>query len=447
MSMKNMVGTLFLLFIGNTLFAQSATIYFETAEYELTAEAKAELNTFKKMAISSPTARINLVGHTDRTGHNEYNEDLSKRRSAAVANYLIGIGVTNQFNIDWKGENQIISKDGTDLSKAKNRRVTLELSNEVAPGSSFFSEFRKEPEVKIASATTETNLAFSNGTEITIRPNDLELIDLTAPIEVEVEEYYQKGDFVLANLTTTTTSGKLLESKGMVNIVLKQNGEPIALKTGTAIPINFPDRSEGDKTILFTGVERNNAIKWKAQGSKGLSGSWTVGKSYMFDENHDTVFISKERMITVNNEAFREKKFYEKGILTRIDTTSMENEIAAMNAIAASTDLGWINCDRFYDSEAKKVDFLVELPKDTPAHVMLVFKDINSVVSYSHRLRNQYTFSNIPEGMNVEIIAFVEKDEMVDFGRQLATTAKKTIAMSTLTEVNKENLPELLSDL
>jgi hypothetical protein len=299
----------------------------------------------------------------------------------------------------------------------------------------------------MASSKTETNLTFSNGTEITIRPDDLELIDLSAPIEVEVQEYYQKGDFVLANLTTTTTSGKLLESKGMVNIALKQNGETIALKSGAKLPIIFPDRFEGDNTILFTGVEHNDAITWQAQGSRKLSGNWTAGQSYMFDENNDTIYISKERTITVNNEAFREKEIYEKGILTRIDTTSLENEIAAREAIEASTNLGWINCDKFYESDVKKVDFFVELPRDSPAHVLLVFKDINSVISYSRHFNNQYVFSNIPEGMDVEIIAFIQKDEMVDFGIQQATTAENTISMSTLKEVSKEELPELLSDL
>ena len=233
----------------------------------------------------------------------------------------------------------------------------------------------------------------------------------------------------------------------MVNIALTQNGRPITLKEGTSIPIFFPDRLEDDKTILFTGIEHNDAITWQPQGKRVLGGSWTVGKTYMFDENKDTIFISKERMITVNNQAFREKEIYEKGVLMRIDTTDMENELAAMDAIEASTDLGWINCDKFYESDAEKVDFFVELPKDSPAHVMLVFKDINSVISYSQRLKNRYVFSNIPEGMNVEIIAFIADEDLVNFGRKSSITGENVISMSSLDSVNKERLPELLSGL
>lgn len=445
--MKKIISTFLLALLSTTLFGQSTTVHFETAEHALTVQAEIALSAFKEMANSSPSARINLVGHTDRIGGSDYNEALSKRRSATVASYLIGIGVTNQFDIDWKGENQVISKDGSDDSKAKNRRVTLELSKTVKGGSSFYSEFRKEPELLKAPSNTETDLTFENGTKVTIRPDELNLIDANAPIEVAVQEYYKKGDFVLANLTTTTTKGKLLESKGMVHIALTQNGRPITLKKGNSIPIFFPDRLEDDNTILFTGIEHNDVITWQPQGKRVLGGSWTVGKTYTFDENKDTIFISKERMITVNNQAFREKEIYEKGVLTRIDTTSMENEIAAIKAIEASTDLGWINCDKFYENDAEKVDFFVELPKDSPAHVMLVFKDINSVISYSQRLKNRYVFNNIPDGLDVEIIAFVIDDDLVNFGRKSSTTSKKSISINSLKAVNKERLPELLNDL
>ena len=112
-----------------------------------------------------------------------------------------------------------------------------------------------------------------------------------------------------------------------------------------------------------------------------------------------------------------------------------------------STDLGWINCDKFYENDAEKVDFFVELPKDSPAHVMLVFKDINSVISYSQRLKNRYVFNNIPDGLDVEIIAFVIDDDLVNFGRKSSTTSKKSISINSLKAVNKERLPELLNDL
>ncbi len=59
----------------------------------------------------NPDANIILVGHADKTGSDEYNEDLSKRRVAEVQRLLVeGFGISgDRFTLDWKGETQQIS--------------------------------------------------------------------------------------------------------------------------------------------------------------------------------------------------------------------------------------------------------------------------------------------------------------------------------------------------
>jgi outer membrane protein OmpA-like peptidoglycan-associated protein len=46
---------------------------------------------------------ISLVGHTDPRGARKYNVDLSKRRAAAVRDYLLSHGVTARIEVDGKG--------------------------------------------------------------------------------------------------------------------------------------------------------------------------------------------------------------------------------------------------------------------------------------------------------------------------------------------------------
>jgi outer membrane protein OmpA-like peptidoglycan-associated protein len=44
-----------------------------------------------------------LVGHTDPRGNRNYNVELSKRRAAAVRDYLLSHGVSARIEVDGKG--------------------------------------------------------------------------------------------------------------------------------------------------------------------------------------------------------------------------------------------------------------------------------------------------------------------------------------------------------
>lgn len=71
---------------------------------------------------------IEVAGHTDSTGSATYNQQLSERRAAAVANYLRGQGIDGQrFLIIGHGESQPIATNETAQGRQQNRRVELTL--------------------------------------------------------------------------------------------------------------------------------------------------------------------------------------------------------------------------------------------------------------------------------------------------------------------------------
>ncbi len=72
---------------------------------------------------------VEIAGHTDSVGTDEYNQKLSERRAKAVRDYLVNeLGMdTNLFSAVGYGESKPISTNDTDEGRAENRRILAEL--------------------------------------------------------------------------------------------------------------------------------------------------------------------------------------------------------------------------------------------------------------------------------------------------------------------------------
>ena len=72
--------------------------------------------------------KIEVVGHTDSVGNDQYNLELSQDRADAVKKYLITKGVpTESITTLGLGETQPISDNNTSEGRAKNRRVEFKI--------------------------------------------------------------------------------------------------------------------------------------------------------------------------------------------------------------------------------------------------------------------------------------------------------------------------------
>ncbi len=71
-------------------------------------------------------ANIEVAGHTDSRGSDEYNMTLSQQRAEAVRNYLISKGIAaDRLTAKGYGESQPVADNATDEGRFKNRRVEL----------------------------------------------------------------------------------------------------------------------------------------------------------------------------------------------------------------------------------------------------------------------------------------------------------------------------------
>jgi outer membrane protein OmpA-like peptidoglycan-associated protein len=89
-------------------------------------QCRGELSELAAILNKYEDTNILLEGHTDSTGTEEYNLDLSKKRSQSVANYLATRNVNPaRFTIMGYGESQPIASNETSEGRAQNRRAEV----------------------------------------------------------------------------------------------------------------------------------------------------------------------------------------------------------------------------------------------------------------------------------------------------------------------------------
>lgn len=91
---------------------------------DLGADARKKLTDLAQILNKYPDTYVLIEGHTDNTGTNEHNDDLSRRRATSVATYLKTEDIKSQRIITkWYGENQPKYSNDTEEDRSKNRRV------------------------------------------------------------------------------------------------------------------------------------------------------------------------------------------------------------------------------------------------------------------------------------------------------------------------------------
>ena len=72
---------------------------------------------------------VDVYGHTDNTGTEAHNQDLSQRRAVSVATILANQGIDQRrFYIEGKGETDPIASNSTETGRSQNRRVEIQIS-------------------------------------------------------------------------------------------------------------------------------------------------------------------------------------------------------------------------------------------------------------------------------------------------------------------------------
>ncbi|WGD35673.1 energy transducer TonB [Olleya sp. YS] len=130
---------------------------------------------------------------------------------------------------------------------------------------SFYNSVKKQPVIKTINNEKETTITFKEGTVLNIPAKCF--IDTNGKlargnINIEVTEYYQLSDMLLANLTTMSDD-KQLETGGMLFVKANKKGKELRLKSGNSIRYKFSSNNSKKRDMqLFLGEENKDRVNW-----------------------------------------------------------------------------------------------------------------------------------------------------------------------------------------
>jgi len=114
------------------LVVNMSDVLFDTAKYDLRPGAREKLARLSGIVLSHPGLKLEVEGHTDSVGSDDYNQTLSEHRAASVRTYLIAQGIpSDAVTSKGFGKTMPVATNDTASGRQQNRRVEIVVSGEV----------------------------------------------------------------------------------------------------------------------------------------------------------------------------------------------------------------------------------------------------------------------------------------------------------------------------
>jgi outer membrane protein OmpA-like peptidoglycan-associated protein len=113
------------------LIANMSDVLFKSGSFELLPGARERLAKVSGIVLAYPGLHLEVEGHTDSIGSDEYNQSLSERRAETVRDYLVQQGITGDAIVSrGLGKSEPVASNDTPEGRQQNRRVEIVLSGD-----------------------------------------------------------------------------------------------------------------------------------------------------------------------------------------------------------------------------------------------------------------------------------------------------------------------------
>lgn len=254
------------------------------------------------------------------------------------------------------------------------------------------------------------------GTLLSFSPNSFVHQDSSIvkdSITIELQEYYNVADILFNELTTETIDKQLLATNGMIHIKVLSEGKELVLKEGENYEIGFPiNQAEKEKGYyLFNGQydEDTKCTKWEES----------------IVEFDDTDFGKGNYLDTIGID------------LSKI-SISLERSLDYY--LFSSTNLGWLNCDKYLNDDIENKSFLLaNVPLDLKPIVRLVYKPFKTLSS-GVVTGEGYRYDPLMLGAEVTLFGFGKVGKKIYLGQKDLVIAEDMEIDLEFKEVTLEEL-------
>jgi outer membrane protein OmpA-like peptidoglycan-associated protein len=114
------------------LIVNMSDVLFDTAKHTLRPGAREKLAKVAGIISGHPGLKLEVEGHTDNVGGDDYNQKLSEDRGSAVRDYLTQAGIaSNMVTTKGMGKSMPVASNDTAAGRQQNRRVEMVVSGEI----------------------------------------------------------------------------------------------------------------------------------------------------------------------------------------------------------------------------------------------------------------------------------------------------------------------------
>lgn len=328
------------------------------------------------------------------------------------------------------------------------RNSTLDYVQEYEALSSLLQQFEEPAQVFRVASTEHSQVIGRQGTVINLNPDYLETVDgesVTGEITVVLKEQTNQRELVLGN-TQTVSNGRLIVSGGAYYIGMAADGKELRIKKGKSLDMEFPKVTEDEMELFYGQRDSLGQMNWQVAQQKFVKKKYKEEDFIAETDVFMVVFETIEGIDTIKS--FSQKEFEKQQKRRKMEKETREVEEKLYESIKIN-QLGWINCDRFYQIPPDcKTDLIIAMDNqsiDVPAaKAFLVFKKINSVLSYNYFAdKDNIRFNNIPVGEDVKLIIYTAEKGNVyihSSGFTLKKDETLTIALKKSNDKELENM-------
>ena len=202
-------------------------------------------------------------------------------------------------------------------------------------------------------------------------------------------------------------------------------------ETGKAKVVNFKNRSQkGFKDAMLNTFSK--MPRWKPAKRNGVPIKSTYSQSITFyneEQNANDTLFKNDFEATINDTN-----------INKVKTADIRKYIFS------TSKLGWINCDRFYNSPKPRTEFYVDCGNYTELDIKLVFHSFKAILD-NYASKTTYKFQNIPDDEAIIVVVVKKMNNDTFISLTESNTNLKAINNLVFEKVTMDGLKQKLEQL